>query len=73
MPLQVVYNIVFVMFSFYQLAKVDWRIAVMVVFIIPVFQIPARRFGSKLNAMRLDTLRTKSDMNNTINESLTIE
>ncbi|MEM7129893.1 MAG: ABC transporter ATP-binding protein [Chloroflexota bacterium] len=51
---------------------IEWRLAVLAVAVLPLFLLPTRRVGRILREIRKESLEHKSAMNNSINDTLTI-
>lgn len=52
--------------------SIEWRLAVLAVAVLPLFLLPTRRVARILRAIRKEALDHKSKMNNSINDTLTI-
>lgn len=52
--------------------SIEWRLALLAVFVLPFFLLPTRRVARILRSIRREALDYKADMSNSINETLTI-
>ena len=52
--------------------SIEWRLAVLAIIVLPLFLLPIRRVARILREIRREALEHKSDMSNSISETLTI-
>eukprot|EP00002_Diphylleia_rotans_P029373 TRINITY_DN5983_c0_g1_i2.p1 TRINITY_DN5983_c0_g1~~TRINITY_DN5983_c0_g1_i2.p1 ORF type:complete len:603 (-),score=134.78 TRINITY_DN5983_c0_g1_i2:226-2034(-) len=67
------HNLFSAIFGFYTLYSIEPGFAVLIFLIIPVFQLPSKYFGNKLKALRREEINTRAEMNNTLQDYLSVQ
>jgi ATP-binding cassette subfamily B protein len=69
---QVVANTVIVITTVIAMAFTEWRLTVLALVLLPVFVLPTRRVGRRLQAISRQGMELNASMNNTMNERLNV-
>ncbi len=69
---QVVANTVIVLTTVIAMAFTEWRLTLLALVLLPVFVLPTRRVGRRLQAISRQGMELNASMNNTMNERLNV-
>ncbi len=69
---QVVANAVIVLTTVIAMAFTEWRLTLLALVLLPVFVLPTRRVGRRLQAISRQGMELNASMNNTMNERLNV-